>query len=959
MKRFFIFALFLFFAVLFMIEAASAQIIMKGRVTNAKDEVFVGALVEVADTDIALLTNNDGEFELNIPEEHASGTVIVHYVGFRSVEVPVTDGFVNVELNDRPVQEVDEITVSTQKRMQTEVDVPIALTVMPVGKISAYNFGQIDEMSFFIPGFQINIQDYSTGVYGIRGVCSDGMESYFQQRISVYQDNVSIGRLQTSVIEPFDLARVEVVKGPQGTLFGRGALVGAVHYVRNKPVREFDVRAMVDYGAYNQRGGELMLNTPWGRRVANRLALRYDAHDGYINNLAGGRANGKEAIAIKNATSFFINDSSTVTLTLDLVSNSNPSTSFKTNHLGTPGDPKNTSPYKSAYFNGGDSLGLDRKVYSGIIQYDGHISNHLSLSNTIGLRYYESDLGFDVDGSYMNILFGVDRAKGHQISEELRLNWDNGRNLSGFFGMSYVYEFNEHQYLFSGTMNHVYPLVIGPRIRKGLHGVPEMIGSTVASMLDVLGAQIKAQVPELPGQQIDDMVSTFKPLARDGVINNLNKLYDRLYLKSDTWDESPDLAGESANVVNEVLSTHIGNLIKTNPQVGALLRALLGNASVEDFVKSFDVESQLRSVEALSALSKVPVPDDYHENATDKCKTKEVGIFADLTWNFYRNFYLTVGLRGTDESMETGYLSSSDKAPIVGQSLLLYSSDGQQLWTERKYRSWVGRAVANWKFDSKHNLYLSASKGRRPALVYYDLRPDVVVELCPEHLYNYELGIKGISRNGYFNYNVANYYYTWHHFQSSEYGTRGDADGSVGYITNDKGRARGFGLDGSLLYTFNKKLSTFIDYTFCNGRFSKKDMDNNDQELRGNRFRLNPEHKFDIGFNISPQLANRNLYLHIHPLVAIVGKSYFSEPNVAYLRQDAYVMANLNVGLRFARPTGRLWYDVSLYGKNLLNSKYCVDAGNSGDVFGYPTYVAGAPVTYGVVIRTGLMRIQR
>ncbi|MCQ2250155.1 MAG: TonB-dependent receptor [Bacteroidales bacterium] len=943
--------LLIFFVLLLSCNDALAQIVMSGKVVTTRDEALVGALLVVEDTDLAALSDNQGYYVLKIPEQYAGKMVSVSYYGYKNLQIPVEEGTVNVVLTDRPSQLVDEVTVSTQKRAQREVEVPIAMTVLTTNRMRLQNYNQIDEMSFFIPALQNNFQDYATGVYGIRGVTSDGIESYAQQRISVYLDNISIGRLQTSIIEPLDLARVEVVRGPQGTLFGRGALVGAVQYVRNKPARNFDFNVMANYGAYNQRGGELMLNTPWGSRVSNRLAFRYDAHDGYIKNLAGGSANGKSAFAIKNATSVFLKDSSSaITLTLDMLRNNNSTTSFKTNRLGTPDDPDNKSPFTAAYFNGGDTLGLDRSVYNAILQYDGRIGNHLTITNTIGARYYDCNLGFDVDGSYRNILLGYDIAKGHQLSEELRLNWDNGKNLSGFFGMSYVYEYNEHQYILGGNMGFVFPIVVGPKMYVELQSVPDLIGLSVVSSFNDLADQVKAAVPGAD-EQVDALMATFMPLARKGVADKLRERYDKLYRKSDHWEKTPDLVAESADVIYDVLGSQLKNIMDSNPQVGAIMGAVMGEASLDQFLHSLRIEDQLAQNEMLSAISNVYLPDDYYENATDKCKTYEFGIFADLTWNFWRNLYFTVGLRGTDESMRTGYFSTSDVAPIINQSLLLTSSNGQQLWTERKYRSWVGRAVLNWKFDARHNVYASASKGRRPAQVYYDLRPDIVVELRPEHLYNYEIGVKGISQNGYFNYNVANYYYVWHHFQSTEYGMR--PDGSVGYITNDKGRARGFGIDGSLIYKFGPKLTTFIDYTFCNGRFADKDMDDKEQELKGNRFRLNPEHKFDVGFNITHQFGGPNKVLHIHPSVAFVGKYYFSEPNVSYLRQDAYSMANLNVGYQWT-DSRNIVYDISLYGKNLFNSKYCVDAGNSGDVFGYPTYVAGAPLTFGVVFRAGL-----
>jgi len=113
--------------------------------------------------------------------------------------------------------------------------VPVTISALSGNSLNKLNVQQLDELSEYIPGMQMQLQSPNNPGYVIRGVTSDDGDSRSQPRVSVFQDGVSISRSRASVVELFDLERIEVVKGPQGTLFGRGAEIGALHIIRKKP----------------------------------------------------------------------------------------------------------------------------------------------------------------------------------------------------------------------------------------------------------------------------------------------------------------------------------------------------------------------------------------------------------------------------------------------------------------------------------------------------------------------------------------------------------------------------------------------------------------------------------------------------------------------------------------------------------------------------------------------------
>ncbi|MBQ9213008.1 MAG: TonB-dependent receptor plug domain-containing protein, partial [Bacteroidales bacterium] len=199
----------------FMSLTAYSQITVHGTVKNDKGDGMAGAFIRVDSTNIITLTDLRGSFHLSIPEIYKNRQVVVSYVGYLNESFKASDGNFDIVLRAKETQTIADVLVSTQKRLQSTVEVPIALSVIDSAKIRQTDLYSIDEMSRFVPGFTALVLNEENTVYGIRGVSSSMHESYAQSRVSVYVDGISISRLQSSYLELFDMERVEVVKGPQ------------------------------------------------------------------------------------------------------------------------------------------------------------------------------------------------------------------------------------------------------------------------------------------------------------------------------------------------------------------------------------------------------------------------------------------------------------------------------------------------------------------------------------------------------------------------------------------------------------------------------------------------------------------------------------------------------------------------------------------------------------------------
>ncbi|MBQ5513991.1 MAG: TonB-dependent receptor, partial [Bacteroidales bacterium] len=142
---------------------------------------------------------------------------------------------------------------------------------------------------------------------------------------------------------------------------------------------------------------------------------------------------------------------------------------------------------------------------------------------------------------------------------------------------------------------------------------------------------------------------------------------------------------------------------------------------------------------------------------------------------------------------------------------------------------------------------------------------------------------------------------------------------------------------------FNNNVSLFADFSYTGGTFRDKDMNGNVQTTAGNKFPLMPEYMFDMGLNWKHELSNGKI-LYFYPSFYTQSKTFFDVANTAEYAQSSYLLLNANAGIQWTK--GRLTYDIGVYGRNITNTKYVVDAGNSGEVVGLPTYEVGAPATY-------------
>ena len=338
----------------------------------------------------------------------------------------------------------DDIIVTAQKREQRIADVPVTVTALTGARMAAIGVSELDEVAAFIPGLQVQEQSANNPGFVIRGITSDNGSSQQGARVTLYYNGIDISRSRGAWQDLYDLERIEVVKGPQATLFGTAAAVGAVSFISNKPQPGFSGALDASYGNFDRTQVSGFLNA--GNDIlSGRLAFAYKYRKGYVRNIAGDAnvpnqnqggvdqddLNGQDQRGVRGSLRFTPSDSITADLVLTYDGQRNPGTAFKSRaHAPTGGQTGDYgyaelsgSPYSEAAL-GARKLGLDRNVYDANLTITADLSPGITFTTVNGYRRFDALEIFDADGGPAAYLEFAEDAKGDQWSHESRFAFE-------------------------------------------------------------------------------------------------------------------------------------------------------------------------------------------------------------------------------------------------------------------------------------------------------------------------------------------------------------------------------------------------------------------------------------------------------------------------------------------------------------------------------------------------------
>ena len=819
--------------------------------------------------------------------------------------------------------QLDEVVVTAQLRAQDPIEVPFALTAYNGEFLENLGVQDFEELSAFVPGLLVQNQSPNNPGFQIRGLTSDSTGASDEPRVSIYQDGVSISRAPGAFVELFDVERVEVAKGPQSTLYGRGALIGAINVIQNKAdIDGFDAEGRAAIGNYDYRMVELMLNAPLGDTAAVRFATRMKTRDGYVENLlGGGDYNGVDTQAFRGALAYEPTDA----LRVDVIANYQQDTpsgvSFRSISynpqdpntgvvLGTDRSPQSPAALTpGSTLQGGNELGIDREVWgaTGLVRYD--LSDSLTLNSVTAYRTFETSESFDPDGISLPILTGIGQSDGEQWSQELRLNFDNGGVFSGFVGGSYFREEN----------NSSSPIEIDERLALAqlagvLDGTPLAVLPTTLPF-PVLTSQEFLQ-PLLAGLGIP-------AAARAGIANNLKARHQET-TATNTETESLDVFGDLTWKPTDRLEFAAGVRYTSDSKTTEFGSSVLNGRSIAGGLLAVQqLQGQINQLIAVGTPAAL-------------AQAGALGAFA-------------TGLVTQLATPGAANAPASAAFPLFGLTFQPTAGNGGTTARDLDDDGLTYRLTGRYAVSDDASLYATYARGRRPAVLAVTVPSTpfgapIFTEVPAETVDSYEVGFKSALMDRRLRVDGAVYAYQYENFQTTEQvGTQ--------FVTTNAGEAEAYGFEGQVNYMAAGWLDVFATYGYNHARFTTGARD-------GNRFRLSPDHRISVG--ALARFPVTGGALEVQPTYSWQSQVFFDDNNdrsdlqrTAFVPdtlvdefQDSYGL--LNIRIRYV-PTGANW-SVEAFGDNLTDEAFIKDAGNTGDSLGLPTFIAGEPRTYGAMV---------
>ena len=354
---------------------------------------------------------------------------------------------------------LEEVIVTAERRENNLQSTPLSVSSFSLEQLAAQQVNNIGDLQSLVPNLSVHVGDANNAVVYIRGVGQIDSVAFFEPGVGIYLDDVYLGRAQGAFLDIVDVERVEVLRGPQGSLYGRNTVGGAIKYVSAGPTEELSGNVSLTAGNYGRFDAKATLS---GSLIEDKLLGRVTVaklgHDGYSKNLFNGQNDGDaDTEFFRGVLEYRANEDLVFELAFDSTPNDpdfSRTPAKETNidvlvvdpntfALGFSSFPADTDPFVvNADFNNleeTETQGTDLRV-----TWD--INEQLSFKSITSYRELDYATELDLDGTPINA-FGIFYYNDqNQFSQEFQLTFDNDR----WSGVAGLYYFDEDSDTFDG-----------------------------------------------------------------------------------------------------------------------------------------------------------------------------------------------------------------------------------------------------------------------------------------------------------------------------------------------------------------------------------------------------------------------------------------------------------------------------------------------------------------------------
>ncbi|MCY4128102.1 MAG: TonB-dependent receptor [Gammaproteobacteria bacterium] len=344
---------------------------------------------------------------------------------------------------------LEEVVVTAQKREQSAQDVPLAMSTLTGSQLD--RTALVEDIDAIVPSVQMSTSIGGLNAY-IRGIGSSPIGAGADPSVAVHADGMYISRQGAQVAALYDVQRVEVVRGPQGTLYGRNATGGSLNIVANKPTEELEGYARVGYGNYDAVQADAAIGGPISDAVRGRLSFTSRQRDGFGINLANGEdIDDLDEVGVRGQLEFDLAENVSLHLLFDHFKGEDdsygwhyfgaatprPLTAIVLGSGGIPSDVRDVDAIQHP----GRSNEVDRAVAT----LDWEINDSLAFKSITGYADFSGDLFTDISSGVPpgpptpQFLGAVLRERETDwLSQELQLTWTTDRAVMLFGAYNYT-----------------------------------------------------------------------------------------------------------------------------------------------------------------------------------------------------------------------------------------------------------------------------------------------------------------------------------------------------------------------------------------------------------------------------------------------------------------------------------------------------------------------------------------
>jgi len=744
---------------------------------------------------------------------------------------------------------IDEIVVTAQRTSQSLQDVPIAISAFTAETLSKQQINNSSDLQLTLPNITFTKSNFTGGVFTIRGVGDLCVGVTCDAATAIHVNDLPLFGTRIFETEYFDLERVEVLRGPQGTLFGRNATAGVVNFITAKPdLKAIHAGVEGEYGNYNEYKVKAFINLPINERLGVRVAGTYLNRGGYTSNLYNNtKIDGRDDYAVRASARWEPTDHTTVDLmgyyfhekdnrlrNQKQLCQRDPTGILGCLPGGLGNDTTNANSTLASIFAAREFLG-NPAIFGALAP----ALKGLGLGSLYGTDAYSGSINpTDPRQVYTNY---TPKYFSDEIQASAKIEHDFGSikvKVSGLYQRDRVDSSQDYNLAITNTSVYL----------PGLTTAQAYAGGALGPLFAQIAPGIKAIIPNGPNGPY--CTSSAFDTTGTGVFGGRSVCastpvnFDRSNQTNDAYTGEAIVSSQFDGRFN-FLAGGIYNRIKLQEN------SYYVNAFGLDYAAA--VLGLAGTIGAQSAGNPT-FPSSYraspyYRNNTNDYLLTSYGLFGEGYFKATDRLKLTVGLRYNNDkksvSARTTLFSDTNGAAVLapygapsitsaaGYSGLDFDPGraGPQEYDVRKvsFSEFTGRAVVDWKITDESLLYASYSRGYKSGGINPPLSPIFAVNEAfkPEFIDSFEVGSKNTFLDGTLRLNLTAFYYKYKSLQISRIVARTSV--------NDNVDADIYGFEGDAIIQPTRALAVNFGFSYLHTQVTSDKFLSNPRDPSGGR----------------------------------------------------------------------------------------------------------------------------